>query len=107
MFDKVVVQNIVDEFNKAKSSTMKLQKFTKKTVTIKIDGLHDEKLFHDLKNFLQDGTRLEIEMKEIKKAAKLMSAAYVSKGISPSEEIIRVLDRYYEGTTRKHECCDD
>ncbi|MBI4162700.1 MAG: hypothetical protein HY513_03380 [Candidatus Aenigmarchaeota archaeon] len=114
MFDKVVVKDVIDKFNIDRNATAKLSKFTKAEITVKSSGLHDEKIFQELKSRFSDAMKIEVEIKEIAKSGKeggkrqpSTVITYASKGISPSEEILRVLDRYYEGTTRKHECCDD
>ena len=97
----------MEKFNSDKSTTAKLYKFKKDEIAVKSSGLHDEKIFHELKQRFSDEMKIEVEIKEMKKIGKTDLVTYISKGINPSEEILKVLDRYYEGTTRKHECCDD
>ncbi len=112
MFDKVLVKDVLAKFNADKNTAAKLYKFKKDEIIVKSSGLHDEKIFHELVNRFSDTMKIEVELKDIKKTEgrknkSVTVISYASKGSSPSEEILRVLDRYYEGTTRKHECCDD
>ena len=107
MFDKIIVQDVLTKFNLDKNTTAKLSKFKKDEIIVKSSGLHDEKIFNELMSRFSDAMKIEIELKEINKTAKTTAITYISKGISPSEEILRVLDRYYEGITRKHEFGDD
>jgi len=107
MIDKNAVESLLNEFNEQRKADAKLHQLTEKKLLVKASAADPDKFFEELKHHIKQGLKMDFELRGIKKQAKMHTAIYDIKGLDPAEEIIRVLDRYYEGTTRKHECCDD
>lgn len=103
MLDKSAVEEMLDKFSKK----AKLHSLSEKQIKVKAAVTDPEKFFSDLLQHMRASLKHELELEAVKKTAKIHIATYIDKGMSPADEIISILDRYYEGTKRAHECCDD
>ncbi|HLD85668.1 MAG TPA: hypothetical protein VI968_03870 [archaeon] len=104
MMDKKAVEEALKKFDKKAM----LHEINSDGIKVKISGLKEpEKFFSELLVHISAELKVQLDLKEIKKSARSHIAHYTKKPMSPSEEIISVLDRYYEGTKRDFDWEDD